>query len=85
MGKCVVIGLQSTGEARTLEAVEVRNRLMCGYIHTTHQICWGFFLFKKKSGLWIRIHLNPDPNQIRILIQTESGSESRTGSKPDLD
>jgi len=23
MGKCVVIGLQSTGEARTLEAVEV--------------------------------------------------------------
>jgi hypothetical protein len=50
-----------------------------------------------KAGLWIRIHLNPDPdsdpaffvnpdpepNQIRIRIQTESGSESRTGSKPD--
>ncbi len=26
MGKCVVIGLQSTGEARTLEAVEVGTR-----------------------------------------------------------
>ena len=26
MGKCVVIGLQSTGEARTLEAVEVTVR-----------------------------------------------------------
>ena len=25
MGKCVVIGLKSTGEARTLEAVEVRS------------------------------------------------------------
>ena len=25
MGKCIVIGLQSTGEARTLEAVEVNN------------------------------------------------------------
>ena len=25
MGKCVVIGLQSTGEARTLEAVENGN------------------------------------------------------------
>ena len=25
MGKCIVIGLQSTGEARTLEAVEVHN------------------------------------------------------------
>ena len=27
MGKCIVIGLQSTGEARTLEAVEVNNIL----------------------------------------------------------
>ena len=25
MGKCIVIGLQSTGEARTLEAVEVNS------------------------------------------------------------
>ena len=27
MGKCIVIGLQSTGEARTLEAVEVNNNI----------------------------------------------------------
>ena len=28
MGKCVVIGLQSTGEARTLEAVEVKQKVL---------------------------------------------------------
>jgi hypothetical protein len=29
--------------------------------------------------------VDPDPSQIRIRIQTESGSYSRTGFKPDLD
>jgi hypothetical protein len=50
-----------------------------------------------KAGLWIRIHLNPDPDpdpaffvnqdldSNQIMIQTESGSESRTGFKPDPD
>ena len=28
MGKCIVIGLQSTGEARTLEAVEVSQSVI---------------------------------------------------------
>ena len=33
-GKCVVIGLQSTGEARTLEQLEQNNGELTGFIST---------------------------------------------------
>lgn len=33
-GKCVVIGLQSTGEARTLEQLEQNNGELSGFIST---------------------------------------------------
>ena len=34
MGKCVVIGLQSTGEARTLEALEKEDGTLTEFVST---------------------------------------------------
>ena len=48
MGKCIVIGLQSTGEARTIEAVEVS---LFFYIHklTYFRFCLKLLLSAKEN------------------------------------
>jgi hypothetical protein len=44
MGKCVVIGLQSTGEARTLEAVE-REEELTDFVSTAKGVLQVLFIF----------------------------------------
>lgn len=45
MGKCVVIGLQSTGEARTLEQLERDDGELSDFVSTAK----GKFTFNKQS------------------------------------
>jgi len=47
MGKCVVIGLQSTGEARTLEAVE-REEELTDFVSTAKGVLQVQYLSSKK-------------------------------------
>ena len=51
MGKCVVIGLQSTGEARTLEAVENADGDLTDFVSTATGVLQVSFLFQSQVAL----------------------------------
>ena len=46
MGKCVVIGLQSTGEARTLEAVDAADGELSDFVSTATGVLQVSLLFQ---------------------------------------
>ena len=50
MGKCVVIGLQSTGEARTLEAVENADGDLTDFVSTATGVLQVSLLFSIIGG-----------------------------------
>ena len=53
MGKCVVIGLQSTGEARTLEAVENADGDLTDFVSTATgvlQVSFNHIVFSIIGG-----------------------------------
>lgn len=87
MGKCVVIGLQSTGEARTLEQLERDDGELSDFVSTAK----GKLIFNKQSLNWnctiffsgvfqtlVEKHFPaPDRNRIQKLLGLEPPVNSK--------
>lgn len=50
-GKCVVIGLQSTGEARTLDVLEQEDGELNDFVSTAKWV-WILVLSKRTNGVF---------------------------------